>query len=182
MCCSSLAQSQNNTSDSFTHSHENSAYHCAQCSHHLFDAEEATAISPHVLQYHGVGTDSTRTAIHCRACSSHLGYYNQQHNLFQVIGDKLWKEEETPFRRLSCLLPLFEEQSLFTSNDSFYYFSTPIDQERIALAERNQFYKRQIDDVKCGRCDATIGEVRENNSGGFGVRLNLSAINKQRKK
>ena len=78
-------------------------------------------------------------------------------------------------------MPLFEKQSLFTSNESFHYFSAPIDKKRVALAERNQFYKRQIDDVKCGRCDATIGEVRNNDSGGFGIRLNLGAVKKRKK-
>lgn len=183
MCCSSIAQSQIKVSDSNEHSsHQDSSYHCAQCNHHLFDADEATAINPHTLHYHGVGTDSTETAIHCSACRSHLGYYNHQHNLFKVIGNKIGKEEETPFQCLSCLLPLFEEESLFTSNDSFHYFSTPIDKERIDLAERNQFYKRQIDDVKCRRCGAGLGDVHNNDSGGFGMRLNLGAVKKRKKK
>ncbi len=182
MCCSSLAQSQIKVSDSIEHfSHQDSSYHCGQCNHHLFDAEEATAISPHTLHYHGVGTDSTETAIHCSACRSHLGYYNHQHNLFKVIGDKLGEEEETVYHCLSCLMPLFDKQSLFTSNASFYYFSTPIDKERVALAERNQFYKRQIDDVKCRRCDSPIGEVHHNDSGGFGMRLNMDAMKRRKK-
>ena len=186
MCCSSLVYSQNHTHDSSGHNHDHathqdSSYHCASCNHHLFDAEKATPISSHVLHYHGVATDNTQTAIHCKGCSSHLGYYNHQHSLFQVIGDKVGQEEETTFHCLACLLPLFEEQSLFTSNKSFHYFSTPIDKKRIALAERNQFYKKQADSVKCRNCDAAIGKAHSNHSGGFGLRLNLKSVKRQKK-
>ena len=160
---------------------QDSSYHCNACKSHLFHTDDATILNKKALHYHGVATDSSKTSFHCAGCNGHLGYYQHDEKTYQVLGNKLDEKDTGKFHCLSCQMPLFDKQSLSSSDESYSYFSAPLDEERIALEERNKFYKIQNSAATCGRCDAVIGEANENDSGGFGLRINLGAVGKKKK-
>jgi len=162
--------------------HQDSAYHCTMCEEHLFDTEEGTIIGEEI-HYHGVATDETITAFHCVGCSSHLGYHNHETVTYQLVNTNVAQDDTNAFLCLSCQMPIFDQQALTDSDDSFYYFDEPIDKERIVLEERNKFYtaEAQTPNLKCSACKGIIGEVSPNNTGGFGLRVNLNAVKKKKR-
>ena len=163
------------------HTHQDSSFSCGACSAHLLDANNATLINKYELHYHGVATDSSKTAFHCAGCKSHLGYYQQEGATYQVLNDKVIEKDTSGFHCLSCQMLLFDKEDLSKSEETSSYFSKPTEENRIALDERNKFYKLQGSEATCGRCDSVIGEVDENDSGGFGLRLNVGAIKKEKR-
>lgn len=177
--CASIVNAQINISNA--NLPQDSSYHCKACSGHLFDADDATILNKEALHYHGVATDSTKISFHCAGCNSHIGYYHDHHNTYQVLGDKVEEKDNDRIYCLSCQMPLFNKQSLSNTNESDSYFSAPIDKQRVKLEKRNKFYKIQNSVTTCGRCDAVIGEANENDSGGFGLRINLGAIGKKKR-
>ena len=163
------------------HTHQDSSISCGACGVHLLDANNATAINKYELHYHGVATDSSKTAFHCAGCKSHLGYHHHENNEYQVINNKIVEKENTGFHCLSCQMSLFKKEDLSNSDETYSNFSKPTEKNRIALAEQNKFYKLQGSKATCGRCGAVIGEVDRNGSGGFGMRLNLEAVKKRKR-
>ena len=148
---------------------------------HLLDANNATVINKYELHYHGIATDSSKTAFHCAGCKSHLGYHHQENNEYQVINNKIVEKEITGYHCLSCQMPLFKKEDLSNSDATYSYFSKPTADNRIALAERNKFYKIQDSKATCGKCGSILGEVTKNDTGGFGMRLNLGAVKKKKR-
>jgi len=165
---------------SHDHATQDSSYHCGMCDKHLFDANEATIINKKELHYHGIATENTKTPFHCAACKGHLGYYDHEHTTFQVINSHTDHKKGT-FHCLSCQLPIFDQKDLTSSDDRYSYFRQPIDEERLALEKRNKFYSIKNSSATCAGCTGRIGEVDKNNSGGFGMRLNLSAVKKKKR-
>ena len=176
-----LEDTSNSTNHQHTHTHQDSSFSCGACGGHLLDANNTTAINKSEIHYHGVATDSTKTAFHCAGCRSHLGYHHQGDAKYQVINNKITEKGNSDFRCLSCQMQLFSREDLSSSDDTSSYFSRPIADDRIALDQRNKFYKVQGSKATCGNCDSTIGEVDKNDSGGFGMRLNLGAVKKNKK-
>ena len=170
-----------NATDHHHHTHQDSSFSCGACNMHLLDANDATAINKYELHYHGIATDSSKTAFHCAGCKSHLGYYHKEDAEYQVLNNKVKEKGNSGVHCLSCQMPLFNKEDLSNSDDTSSYFSKPIEENRIALAERNKFYKLQGSKATCGKCGARIGEVDKNDSGGFGMRLNLGAVKKKKR-
>ena len=77
--------------------------------------------------------------------------------------------------------PLAYDKLIIACGSTPNKFGWPGQDLKKVQGERNQFYKRQIDDVKCRRCDSPIGEVHHNDSGGFGMRLNMDAMKRRKK-
>ena len=162
--------------------HPDSTYHCGMCDKHLFNVDEATVIDNKELHYHGIATDDSKTPFHCAACKGHLGYYDHEHTTYQVINSHTNKKHNGTFHCLSCQLPIFDQKDLTSSDDRYSYFREPIDKERIALEERNKFYSIKGSNVTCAGCNSRIGEVNKNDSGGFGMRLNLRGVKKKERR
>ena len=197
MCYSLAILAQTPTKDHAGHDHaahdhsqdhatpQDSSYHCAFCEKHLFDSKDATVINEKELHFHGIATDDTKTPIHCAACKDHLGYYDHEHTTYQVINSHTEHRNGT-FHCLSCQFPIFDEKDLISSDKTnpdnrYSYFRQPIDAERIVLEKRNKFYSIKNSNVTCAGCTGRIGEVDKNDSGGFGMRLNLGAVKKKKR-
>ena len=192
MCYGLVIQAQNHdhaghdhaAHDHAKHDHaadQDGSYHCKMCDKQLFNVDEATIIDKKELHYHGIATDDSKTPFHCAACKGHLGYYDHEHTTYQVINSHTDKHTGN-YHCLSCQLPVFDQKDLTSSDDKYSYFREPIDKERIALEERNKFYSIKSGNVTCAACNSKIGEVNKNDSGGFGVRLNLRDVKKKKKR
>ena len=180
-----LGQGQINTDQDIQdgdahHTHQDSSYHCGICDSYLFDSHEVSNINNNELHYHGIGTSESQTPFHCAGCSTHLGYYNDKHDHYQVLNQNVDKKESGKFHCLACQMPLFDQQ--VKADDSSTYFKQPIAEGRIVLDDRMKFYKVTDSHLTCKSCKGHIGSINRNNTGGFGMRLNLSKVKKKRRK
>jgi len=162
-------------------SHQDSSYHCKMCDKFLFNDNEATILDKKDLYYHGIATNDTKTPFHCAGCDGHLGYYDHKHETYEVINRNVDEKDSAIFHCLSCQMPIFDQKALANSDESFSYFKEPIDKKRIALEERNKFYNIQNSHATCRACKGRIGEVTKNDTGGFGMRLNLGSVKKKKR-
>ncbi len=166
------------TTNHVDHDH---AYHCNACHTHLFDAAESTIIK-NEIHYHEPATDNNSVAFTCAGCSSPLGYLTD--NLYQLSNDKV-NQKNSVYHCAACQAAVFDAQNLNRSDNSFSYFSTPIEQAIITTnTERRKFYKMEADKeaIQCAVCEINFGKVvQDNDTGGFGVRVNINSVNKKRK-
>ena len=173
------------------HAHQDSSYHCGMCSSYLFDTDEVTNINNTDLHYHGIGSEEHKSTFQCAACNSHLGFYNHKHNNYEVLNKSVVKKDGGIFHCAACQMPLFEanavdkqpvkKQTADNYNDLYTFFKAPINEDRIALEKRNKFYKTTDSDIHCRVCDGQLGGLNNNDSGGFGLRVNINKVKKQKK-
>ena len=153
------------------------------CEKYLFASHEATNVDNTHIHYRGIGTDETKSTFHCSACSTHLGYYNHEQDSYQVLNGNVDKKDNGKFHCSFCQMPLFDQQELDNADDLYTYFNSPIAENRIALEERNKFYKVTTEShLKCKSCNSLLGSAIQNDSGGFGIRLNLDKVKKRKRK
>ncbi len=162
------------------HAHQDSSYHCGMCNANLFGSHEATIIDNNQLHIHGIGTDENRSPFHCSGCSSHLGYYNHEHDHYEVDLKSLDQKSTGKFHCAACQLPIFDEQELTSSDEFSSHFKQPIDQDRIVVKGIEKFYKVAGSHISCKACNGRLGEVSLNDSRGFGLRINLGAVKKKK--
>jgi|GEM_PF-3189188 len=159
---------------------QDSAYHCGMCNKYLFGVHEITNIGGDLLHYHGIGTDGTKSSIHCSGCNNPLGYYNHEHHNYQVLNKNIDKKDSGEFHCSSCQMPLFSQQDIGSTDERYFYFEEPIKKDRIEFKERNKFYKVTGSHITCKACNARIGSVSPNDDGaGFGIRLNIGSVKKR---
>ncbi len=76
-----------------------------------------------------------------------------------------------------------KQQATKNYNDLYTYFKAPINENRIALEKRNKFYKasKATSTIHCRVCDGQLGGLNNNDSGGFGLRVGINKVKKQKK-
>lgn len=168
------------------HVHHEGANHCGICSNYLFDPHEIANINNTEQHYHGIGTEDHKSVFHCAVCNSHLGYYNHKHNIYEVLNKYVDKKEGGVFYCAACQIPLFEEHTVgkhvtnkqpvntYTYNELYTFFKVPINEDRIALEKRNNFFKARESTIHCSVCDGQLGGLNKSDSGGFGFRISFN--------
>ena len=161
-----------------SNSHE--AYHCAMCAKYLFDSDDAVLLSDNELHYHGIATDHEQSAFHCSGCKNHLGYFSLKDSTYQASIENVGGSSSLGYTCTACQWPLFDSTSLEKKTDEVLIFSRALDANRVKIDTRPKFFKVELpnNELKCRWCDARIGSVQENESGGFGLRIHLGAVKK----